>query len=116
MKKLYPFYILPLIIALLLSLNPSEQDHKEAMRKTLYKQIEAKRDTIGIDEDMKAYYKRMDAIDSERADIELEAAISRKNYYLFSLTKYRNKDNKTATVGFGVLGKVWITKVFTPNL
>jgi hypothetical protein len=101
---------------LLLSLNPSLQDHKEAMRNTLSQQIEAKRDSTGIDEDLKAYIKTMDAIDLERADIELESAISRENYYLFSLTKYRNKDNKIATVGYGFLGKVWIKKVFTPNL
>ena len=116
MKKLYPVYIFGLIIALLLSLNPSLQDHKEEMRKVLNKQIEVKRDSTGIDEDMKTYVKTMDAIDSERADIELESAITRKNYYLFSLTRYRNKDNQIATVGYGVLGKVWITKVFTPNL
>ncbi len=86
--------------------NPSEKEHIDFAYKILKKQgIER----FGINPDVLIIGE--DFYGKENMDFFIKKLISRKNYYVFSLTEIDIMDNKQI-VAIGAFGKIWTL----PNL
>ena len=98
-------YIISGIIVLVLVLgftNPSEQDHKNSVMKTLTKSVESTPTTNKWEQ----LGQNLGMMIVERF---VDNAVKRSNFILFSFTK-ATYQGETKTIGFGVLGNVFLSE------
>ena len=105
MKKIYMILLgIILFLIILAYTNPSEKQHRqEVLNSIIFEDDKNKLDDKTVE-----YIKN---ISNENNLIKtlIKKYISRDNYFLFSLTKSKLKTKKE-TIGFGILGKVFISE------
>jgi hypothetical protein len=93
-----PFLIVLLIISFFL--NPSESEHKDAVKDALKAKL--------IEQNQGSIFGEIGtALGVGLSDILIDGSVTRDNYLIFSLTKFK-EEYQESTVGIGILGKVII--------
>jgi hypothetical protein len=102
----FGWFIILIASVILFSTNPSEERHVSEVKLVLKKYLNKKVSSSGSD--LFGFGSIVNGIGNMIIESELDQYIKRKNYYLFSLTCIKS-DNKEQTIGWGVLGKVYIS-------
>ena len=104
--------VISLFAIALMATNPSTAEHKEAVKD----KVSAAFENNNIDGN--AFQKLGEQLGQTIGMALIDKMIKRDNYLLFSLTKskFLDNDEKEKVVGFGILGKVYLSENFSNNI
>jgi citrate lyase synthetase len=107
MKKNYVIGGIIMLVLLLAFTNPSEQEHKNSVMKTLTKSVES----TSTSNKWEQLGQNLGIMIVERF---VDNAVKRNNFILFSFTK-ATYQGETKNIGFGILGKVYLSDKISMN-
>jgi hypothetical protein len=97
------FIIIGFFLLALMATNPSIEDHRQAVMNELEKKM-----SLESNPDNK-WEQVGQSIGMALGQGIIDKAVSRENFLVFSITKI-SFNSKTKSIGYGFLGKVWITE------
>ena len=107
-KKYVILIVIGFCLLVTIITNPSVQKHREEVKKVL-KSFVDKRVGKSNDDNSKASEEMGNLFAGLFIDKMIESSVSSDNYLFFSLTKI-TKDDKSKTIGIGILGNVFLSK------
>jgi hypothetical protein len=104
--------IISFLLVTLMATNPPTAEHKEAVKEKVSTVFENNKSEGNV------FQKLGEQLGQTIGMVLIDKMIKRENYLLFSLTKSRFLDNdeKEKVIGFGILGKVYLSNAFSENI